>query len=277
LNQILLHELAHLRRWDDWTNLIQQIVKSILFFHPAVWWLEKRVALEREMACDDAVLAVTASPRAYAECLTHLAERSFVQRGIALAQAMLGKVRQTSARVAQILAPDRPARTSRGWKHAVSLVGACAIACAVWSARVPRLIAFEQSETAHATEAVATAENIQPLRAVNVSAQSMQTVRVTPAKFNTRTVRPKAVAARVLMKTSLPPQRSIAALLHLTAANLTPENVEAVPVTQTVFVVTENPETGSAEIHVYQFQMFHVAVLREATPPPSARIPHKEI
>ena len=77
LNQILLHELAHLRRWDDWTNLAQKVVKALFFFHPAVWWIEKRVSLEREMACDDAVIAETASPRAYAECLTHLAERTF--------------------------------------------------------------------------------------------------------------------------------------------------------------------------------------------------------
>ena len=39
LNAVVLHEVAHLRRWDDWTNLAQQIVRAILFFHPAVWWI----------------------------------------------------------------------------------------------------------------------------------------------------------------------------------------------------------------------------------------------
>ena len=57
LNAILLHELAHLRRWDDWTNLVQKVLGALLFFHPAVWWIEKKLALEREMACDDLVLA----------------------------------------------------------------------------------------------------------------------------------------------------------------------------------------------------------------------------
>jgi len=66
---ILLHELAHLRRWDDWTNLAQKIVKAVFFFHPAVWWIENRLTLEREMACDDVVLAQTASPRAYVSSL----------------------------------------------------------------------------------------------------------------------------------------------------------------------------------------------------------------
>jgi beta-lactamase regulating signal transducer with metallopeptidase domain len=281
LNQILLHELAHLRRWDDWTNLIQQIVKAIFFFHPAVWWMEKRIALEREMACDDAVIAVTASPRAYAECLTHLAERSFIQRSVMLAQAALGKIRQTSARVAQILAPNRPAQSARVWKPAVSLVGACAMVCTVWSAKVPQLIGFGQVQATHASEAVAATNfrNIQSLRSVDVSAKSLQAVHVTPAKFSTQTVRPKPVAARTMAKTPASQKQQIAEMVRLTSVNLTsaPGNPDAVPVTQTFFVVTENPETGSAELHIYQLQMFHITVLHEVIPSPSTRIPHKEI
>src|SRR6202011_3024466 len=80
LQAILLHELAHLRRWDDWTNLVQKIVGALLFFHPAVWWIEQRLSLEREMACDDVVLAETVSPRGYAECLLSLAEKSLLRR-----------------------------------------------------------------------------------------------------------------------------------------------------------------------------------------------------
>jgi len=142
LNQILLHELAHLRRWDDWTNLAQKIVKALFFFHPAVWWIEPRLSLEREMACDEAVLAETASPRAYAECLAHLAEKTLIQRSIALAQAALGKIHQTSLRVSQILDTNRPSSTARSWKPAVSLVAAFALASVFSIARAPRLIAF---------------------------------------------------------------------------------------------------------------------------------------
>ena len=75
LNVVLLHELAHLRRWDAWTNLIQKIVRSIFFFHPAVWWIENRLSVEREMACDDAVLEQTANPHGYATCLVSLLEK----------------------------------------------------------------------------------------------------------------------------------------------------------------------------------------------------------
>src|SRR6202008_1151455 len=62
LNAILLHELAHLRRWDDCTNLAQKVLRAVFFFHPAVWWVEGRLSLEREMACDDIVLAHTRNP-----------------------------------------------------------------------------------------------------------------------------------------------------------------------------------------------------------------------
>ena len=142
LHQVLVHELAHLGRWDDWTNLAQKILKALLFFHPAVWWIEQKLSLEREMACDDAVLAETRSPRAYAECLTHLAERSFLRRSVALAQAAVGRVRETSLRVAKILDVNRPRATTVGWKPAVSLIAIFAIACLASLERAPRLVAF---------------------------------------------------------------------------------------------------------------------------------------
>src|SRR5215472_2324478 len=146
VNQILVHELAHLRRWDDWTNLAQQVIKAVFFFHPAVWWVDKKVALERESACDDVVLAEAASsPRAYAECLTRLAERSFLHRSVALAQAALGRIRQMSLRVGRILDPNRELLPNRGWKLLASLIAVFATGTAIWISRVPQLIAFEDN------------------------------------------------------------------------------------------------------------------------------------
>ena len=127
LNTILLHELAHLRRWDDWTNLVQKMVGALLFFHPAVWWIDRKLALEREMACDDLVLAKTASPRVYAECLVSLAEKSFLRRGVALAQAAVNRVRHVSLRVSQILDEKRPGAT-RIWKPALVLLSGIFVA-----------------------------------------------------------------------------------------------------------------------------------------------------
>ena len=56
LEMVLLHELAHLRRWDNLVNLVQRIVESLLFFHPVVWWLSGWVRLERELCCDRLVV-----------------------------------------------------------------------------------------------------------------------------------------------------------------------------------------------------------------------------
>lgn len=70
---ILLHELAHVRRWDNLINLMQRVIEAVLFFHPAVWWLSNRVRLEREHCCDSAVLTHINTPQNYAEMLVQMA------------------------------------------------------------------------------------------------------------------------------------------------------------------------------------------------------------
>jgi beta-lactamase regulating signal transducer with metallopeptidase domain len=141
LNAVLLHELAHLRRWDDWTNLAQKVLRALFFFHPAVWFVESRLSLEREMACDDLVLAQTANPRAYAECLVSLAEKNFLQRGVALAQAAVGRMRQTSLRVLQIL-DARRSKAVGVWKPAPWVVAGFSLVCLIGAEHTPRLVAF---------------------------------------------------------------------------------------------------------------------------------------
>ncbi|MDP9111157.1 MAG: pentapeptide repeat-containing protein, partial [Candidatus Eremiobacteraeota bacterium] len=74
VDQITLHELAHLRRADDWTNGVQRIVQALFFFNPAVLWIAQQLDLEREVACDDWVLSHTGDVRPYAFCLTKMAE-----------------------------------------------------------------------------------------------------------------------------------------------------------------------------------------------------------
>jgi beta-lactamase regulating signal transducer with metallopeptidase domain len=75
VEHVLRHELAHVERRDDWSNLTQQIVQAALFFHPAVWWISSRLSLEREIACDDHVIEASGRPRAYALTLANFAAR----------------------------------------------------------------------------------------------------------------------------------------------------------------------------------------------------------
>ena len=172
LNAVLLHELAHLRRWDDWTNLAQKVLRAVFFFHPAVWFVESRLSLEREMACDDFVLSQTANPRAYAECLVSLAEKNFLQRGLALAQAAVGRMRQTSLRVLQIL----DARRSKAlgiWKPAPWVVAGFSVVCFIGAEHAPRLVAFADPSATRIDSSVAS----------NGSEESEYTPPVVPVAF----------------------------------------------------------------------------------------------
>lgn len=76
LEAILTHELAHIRRFDPLVNLLQRLIEVLLFFHPAVWYVSRRVSAERENACDDLVLWAGWPPIAYADALLRMAERS---------------------------------------------------------------------------------------------------------------------------------------------------------------------------------------------------------
>jgi beta-lactamase regulating signal transducer with metallopeptidase domain len=142
LNAVLLHEMAHLRRWDDWTNLAQEIMRALFFFHPAFWWIGRGLALEREMACDDFVLASNSNPRAYARCLVSVAEKSFLRRSLVLAQAVAGRMHQTTQRVMRILDAERPTAT-KIYKPALAVIAAFSAVCLIALPHAPRLVAFD--------------------------------------------------------------------------------------------------------------------------------------
>ena len=72
---ILLHELAHIRRHDFAINVLQGIVETVLFYHPATWWISSLVRREREYCCDDLVVAALGDPLPYARALLSLEER----------------------------------------------------------------------------------------------------------------------------------------------------------------------------------------------------------
>jgi hypothetical protein len=315
VNQILLHELAHLRRWDDWTNLAQKLVKALFFFHPAVWWIERQVSLEREMACDDAVVAETASPRAYAECLAHLAEktvlqrslvhRSLAQRGVALAQAALGRIRHTSLRVAQILDGNRQTGTSRSWKPAVSFVAVLAIGSVAWISTAPQLIAFQDRDAASVvsptsarispsgnagtpvistSELSASKEISQPsVPVVQASLKLHSTHRSFQGSqraiaMRSQTSAPIPLRADQTSPTQTSPTQTSPIQTSLAQTYFHSANAAVTPgaFTETFFVVIEGPETDSADQPVFQIQWWRVMVLHPAVDPDSNRIPPKK-
>jgi Zn-dependent protease with chaperone function len=108
LLQVTLHELAHLRRRDDWGILAQRVLEALFWFHPAVRWICARLELEREIACDDAVVAATGS-RGYAHCLTRLARLAVQARRAALAPGAAPGRSHLARRIGALLSPRRPA------------------------------------------------------------------------------------------------------------------------------------------------------------------------
>jgi len=104
LEQIVLHEMEHLRRGDDWTNLLQKLSLVVFPLNPALIWIERQLCLERELACDDRVLRATGARKAYAACLANLAEHSLVRRGVSLALGAWERRPELVRRVHRILA-----------------------------------------------------------------------------------------------------------------------------------------------------------------------------
>ena len=72
LDAILAHELAHIRRHDFAVNLLQTVAEVLLFYHPACWWISRRVRAERELCCDDIAVSLCADRVLYASALADL-------------------------------------------------------------------------------------------------------------------------------------------------------------------------------------------------------------
>lgn len=87
MESILAHELAHIRRHDYLINLLQSAVEILLFYHPAVWWVSRRMRIERENCCDDIAVEVCGDVKAYARALVGLEE---LRRAPSLAVAANG-------------------------------------------------------------------------------------------------------------------------------------------------------------------------------------------
>jgi beta-lactamase regulating signal transducer with metallopeptidase domain len=137
LEMVLLHELAHVRRWDNLVNLVQRVVEALLFFHPAVWIVSRWVRLEREHCCDRVVVDRTERPRAYAEALASLALPGLPPRQAVVAMAD-GHVASRIRRILNV--EDYSAGLTR---EALALLGATlftpllVLACLAGEARPP--------------------------------------------------------------------------------------------------------------------------------------------
>lgn len=133
---ILLHELAHLYRRDPLVNLLQAVVESLLFYHPAVWLVSGMVRVEREKCCDDMVVAMQGDAKEYARALLVLEE----QRGERLEPALAANGGELMQRIERLAGKKEEARGLGGVLTLVCLV--TLMGC---------LVAFGQQQTADDT------------------------------------------------------------------------------------------------------------------------------
>ncbi len=115
MEMILAHELAHVRRNDFFVNLMQAVVETLLFYHPAVWWISHRIRVEREHCCDDVAVSVSGKPLVYARALTRLEElrvedaQAFVA---ANGGSLIGRIRRLAG--TRVESPNAPSRFVAG-------------------------------------------------------------------------------------------------------------------------------------------------------------------
>ena len=126
LEAVLAHELAHIRRYDLWVNLAQRVVETLLFYHPAVWWLSNRLRSERELCCDELAVRATRERLTYASALENAGRMRLAARQSTLALGLGQGRKSTLRRVRHILGLPPLPLDSRYW-----LAGVIAVALLV--------------------------------------------------------------------------------------------------------------------------------------------------
>ncbi len=169
LQQVVLHEAEHLRRGDDWTNLFQKLGLVLFPLNPALWWIERRLCQEREMACDDGVVRATRAPRAYATCLASLAERGMQRRAEALSLGAWQRRSELVQRVHRILR-HRNTLHPFATRSLLGVLGCGLLFGSVELARCPQLIAFVPAQDAEHSQTIATMQApAEPAQLINAA------------------------------------------------------------------------------------------------------------
>jgi hypothetical protein len=147
MRQVILHEMEHLRRADDWTNLLQKVALVLFPLNPVLLWVERRLCAERELACDDRVLLSSGARKAYAICLTRLAEYSMLRRSLTLALGAWERRPELVRRVHRILWRKHAAMGLMQSRLVTAMLTLGVVGGAMALARSPQLVSFAPAAT----------------------------------------------------------------------------------------------------------------------------------
>jgi beta-lactamase regulating signal transducer with metallopeptidase domain len=122
LEAVIAHELAHIRRYDLWVNLIQRVTETLLFYHPAVWWLSNCIRRERELCCDELAVKATGRRLTYATTLESVGRAKVMAKQPILAAGLGQDKKPTLSRVRHILGLKPTKRNCPFWLAGVITV-----------------------------------------------------------------------------------------------------------------------------------------------------------
>ncbi len=176
LEAVLAHELCHVRRRDNLFAAIHMVVEAIFWFHPLVWWIGKRMVVERELACDEEVLRMGCEPADYVEGILKVC-RFYMEFPLPCVSGVSGA--DVKERLRTILAGHIARELTFGRRLALAAIGVAALTAPVFIGMLntPRV---QAQSPRPAIESVAKPEAARPL-----------TAQIAPAKDNPRPAAPK--------------------------------------------------------------------------------------
>ncbi len=196
VDNIVLHEIAHLRRADDWALLAQRVLEALCAFNPVVAWVSRRLDAERELACDEWVVEVTRTPCEYAKSLLRLAELRLTSTRASLAPGALQQS-HLARRVESLLRIGSGGRR-RAAAWIAAAVAAATFAGGAWLAptvRVSEAAAPATPDTSMSEPAPAASERLKPLRAGTLRVAAAAAIARDDASRDDKTARSAAIAA----------------------------------------------------------------------------------
>lgn len=169
---VIAHELAHIRRFDAFVNVFQVCVETLLFYHPAVWWLNRRIRVEREHCCDEMAVSLCGNAVEYARALTRLEELR-----AAPVLAMAANRGPLTERIMRVLGRKTFGDGMRGLGFAAS---ALCLTAALVAGNAMLAMAHPKARAAHAAQAAFSAQAAAPAGA-EAPAQTATAAKPSPA------------------------------------------------------------------------------------------------
>jgi beta-lactamase regulating signal transducer with metallopeptidase domain len=238
MEHVVLHELAHVRRRDDWAALVEWVLVGLMWVNPAAHWARRRLALSREMACDDWVVWQTATPIAYARCLTAVASLRSQKGRVRLAAAATGRSSALTKRVSRVL--ESSARPGFRLSRAVALLTPLGVGVVgVALLQLPPLIVDSGPGRTSAMPLAASAP-----RAADARADVARVVVAEP----TRAARPRVAT----MTRRGVPASPVATLAHVAEQPASGGDVPA---------AVDNPDRSSSREHALQLPLLNAVAL----------------